>query len=143
MKIVLATGGFDPIHSGHISYLRAARALGDKLIVGLNSDNWLQRKKGSPFMPFDERKIVLQNLEMVDVVTDFDDKDDTATHAIFKVLEKWKMPGDVIIFANGGDRKEHEIPEAKICRELNIEMRDGLGEKIRSSSELIKNNNEN
>ena len=62
MKIVLATGGFDPIHSVHISYLRAARALGDKLIVGLNSDNWLQRKKGSPFMPFDERKIVLQNL---------------------------------------------------------------------------------
>ena len=68
MKVVLVTGGFDPLHSGHISYFEEAKKLGDKLVVGLNSDEWLTRKKGLPFMPLKERKIIVQNLKMVDEV---------------------------------------------------------------------------
>ena len=112
MKIVLATGGFDPLHSGHLSYLKAARDYGDKLVVGLNSDAWLSRKKGRPFMSFTERKAVLENLKMVDSVISFNDDDDTATRAIFKTLEMRNDPRDSIVFVNGGDRGKDNIPES-------------------------------
>ena len=73
MKVVLVTGGFDPLHSGHIEYFKAASKLGDKLIVGLNSDQWLSNKKGKPFMPLEERRAVVENLKMVDEVMTWDD----------------------------------------------------------------------
>ena len=75
MKIVVVTGGFDPIHSGHISYLNHAKHLGDRLVVGLNSDPWLERKKGRAFMPWHERMAILGNLHMVDEVIKFNDDD--------------------------------------------------------------------
>ena len=82
MKIVIVTGGFDPLHSGHIAYFEAARALGDRLVVGLNSDAWLTRKKGRPFMPMAERRAIIENLRMVDKVIEFDDADNTSIDAI-------------------------------------------------------------
>ena len=84
--IVLVTGGFDPLHSGHIAYFKAAKSLGNKLIVGLNSDEWLTRKKGKPFMPFNERIEIINELSVVDEVISFDDSDDTACGAIYKTL---------------------------------------------------------
>ena len=109
MKVVLVTGGFDPVHSGHISYLNHAEHLGDFLVVGLNSDDWLTRKKGRPFMSWRERMVVLDNLHMTDLVIDFDDADGTAIDAIRKVKEMF--PEDEIVFGNGGDRTKDNIPE--------------------------------
>ena len=111
MKIVIVTGGFDPLHSGHISYLNHADHLGDHVVVGLNSDEWLTRKKGRPFMPWRERMVVLDNLHMVGEVIEFDDSDGTACDAIRQVQAKY--PNDEIIFANGGDRTANNIPEMK------------------------------
>ena len=113
-KIVLVTGGFDPLHSGHIEYLKCAKNLGDTLIVGLNSDDWLTRKKGKPFMSWYEREQVLRNLEMVDNVFPFDDHDDTAIEAIYKVKNLFKQSD--VIFANGGDRNEESTPEAEVFK---------------------------
>ncbi|MEK9696630.1 MAG: adenylyltransferase/cytidyltransferase family protein [Candidatus Poseidoniales archaeon] len=113
MKYVLVTGGFDPIHSGHLSYFRAAAKLGDKLIVGLNSDDWLERKKGRPFMPFDERAEIIENLKMVDEVIYFDDSVDHngASSAIFKLRATVIGDKDELIVANGGDRVDGKVPE--------------------------------
>jgi cytidyltransferase-like protein len=112
MKIVLVTGGFDPLHSGHIEYFKEARQLGDKLIVGLNSDDWLARKKGRAFMPGYERSAIIENLKMVDGVILFNDDDNTASEAIKNVKQLY--PNDQIIFANGGDRNAGNIPEMLI-----------------------------
>lgn len=111
-KIVLITGGFDPIHSGHISYIRAARALGDVLIVGVNSDAWLERKKGKAFLPSEERMAIMGELRSIDVLISFDDSDGTAVDAIKRVLEIY--PKDEVIFANGGDRTLDNIPEMSV-----------------------------
>ena len=109
--------------------------LGDKLIVALNSDEWLENKKGKFFMPFSERKIILENINYVDEVIDFeDDQQGSAINAIEKV--KSLYPNDQILFANGGDRSTGEVPESVVCKKHEIEMIDGLGEKIRSSSKL-------
>ena len=85
-KIVLVTGGFDPLHSGHIEYFNSAKKLGDELYVGLNSDDWLIRKKGKPFLPFEERLKIIENLQMVDGTVSFDDSDGSSCGAIFKLL---------------------------------------------------------
>lgn len=108
-KIVLITGGFDPLHSGHIAYFKAAKSLGDKLVVGVNSDQWLTQKKGRSFMPIFERINIIRNLEMVDDCVVFNDSDGSAIDAIknLKIL----YPNDDIIFANGGDRTKENIPE--------------------------------
>jgi cytidyltransferase-like protein len=111
MKVVLVTGGFDPLHSGHIEYFKEAKKLGDKLVVAVNSDAWLTRKKGRPFMPFEERIKIIEALEVVDQTTYVmsDDKNDDAGGAIFHTLA---THGNIeIIFANGGDRKEGNVPE--------------------------------
>ena len=104
------TGGFDPIHSGHLAYFKAAKQLGNKLIVGVNSDEWLTRKKGKAFMPFDERIEIIKGLSVVDDVISFDDSDDTACGAIYKTLATHGS-GTKVIFANGGDRTDANIPE--------------------------------
>jgi len=135
MNIVLATGGFDPLHSGHISYLNHADHLGDWLVVGLNSDAWLTQKKGRPFMTWYERMTVLDNLHMVDRVIEFDDSDGTACHAIQQV--KKMFPGEKIIFANGGDRTKDNIPEMKFD---DVKFVFGVGgeDKKNSSSDILK-----
>jgi D-beta-D-heptose 7-phosphate kinase/D-beta-D-heptose 1-phosphate adenosyltransferase len=109
IDVVLVTGGFDPLHSGHIEYFKAARQLGDKLIVGINSDQWLIRKKGKPFMPITERVSVVENLRMVDHCLLYNDDDNSSIEAIKNVRQLY--PDAHIIFANGGDRTKDNIPE--------------------------------
>jgi cytidyltransferase-like protein len=109
MKIVLVTGGFYPLHSGHIEYFKAAKQLGNLLIVGINSDAWLARKKGRAFMPASERKAIIENLYQVHKVIEFNDDDGSAIDAIRRVKEMF--PRDKVIFANGGDRTKDNIPE--------------------------------
>ena len=103
IRISVVSGGFDPIHSGHIEYFKAAKKLGEKLVVALNSDQWLINKKGKYFMPFEERKIIIENLSVVDEVIDFeDDEIGSATNALIKLKKSY--PNSEIIFCNGGDR---------------------------------------
>ena len=128
-KIVVASGYFDPLHVGHIEYLEMAKNLGDKLIVIINNDEQAKLKKGSHFMSDQERAKIIKSLKPVDEVFISIDKDST----VCKSLEFLKPD----IFAKGGDRFSSEIPEAKVRRELNIKIIDGLGEKIQSSSWLI------
>ena len=137
MKIVLCTGGFDPLHSGHIEYLKAARELGDKLIVGINSDSWLGRKKGRAFMPAGERIDIVQNLKVVDHCILFNDNDDSAIEAIKNV--RMLYPSADIIFANGGDRTNTNIPEMQL-EDIRIEFVFGVGgtNKANSSSWLLE-----
>jgi len=117
MDVVLVTGGFDPLHSGHLAYFKAAKKLGDKLVVGINSDEWLTRKKGRPFMPFEERAEIIKGLSIVDQIISFDDTDDTACGAIYKILA---THGDIkVIFANGGDRTDANIPEMATYGDLH------------------------
>jgi cytidyltransferase-like protein len=135
MKIVIVTGGFDPIHSGHIAYLKAASQLGDILVVGLNSDAWLQRKKGAAFMPWDERYAVVSKIKYVTQTTYWDDSDGSA----IKLLEELKAqyPNDEIIFANGGDRTRDNIPEMSVT---GVEFVFGVGgeNKANSSSWILQ-----
>ena len=138
MKLVLVTGGFDPLHSGHIEYFKEAKKLGDKLVVGLNSDEWLTRKKGRPFMPFRERLALIKEMTIVDDVISFDDSDDSACGAIYKTLA---TNGSVhIIFANGGDRTDANIPEMTTYADAhNVEFVFGVGgdNKMNSSSWIL------
>ncbi|BCU93665.1 MAG: hypothetical protein CM15mV2_2950 [uncultured marine virus] len=107
MKVVIVSGGFDPIHSGHIAHFKAAKELGDILIVGCNSDEWLTRKKGKPFMPINERMCIIKELKMVDSCVSFNDDNDSSIDLINKTLELF----DDVLFANGGDRTKDNIPE--------------------------------
>ena len=138
MKVVLVTGGFDPLHSGHISYFKEAKKLGDKLVVGLNSDEWLTRKKGKPFMPIKERVEIIRNLKMVDDVLTWEDNDDSASGAIFKLMATSGYNCD-IVFANGGDRTQNNIPEMKLWSD-KVEFVFGVGgsHKQNSSSWILE-----
>jgi cytidyltransferase-like protein len=139
MKIVLVTGGFDPLHSGHIEYFNAAKELGDKLIVGINSDEWLARKKGQPFMPWQERAAIVANLQVIDRVINFDDSDNSAKDAIRKARSIF--PNHEIIFANGGDRTKDNIPEMDLLTEyLNLRFVFAVGgeNKLNSSSWILR-----
>lgn len=138
-RIVLITGGFDPLHSGHIAYINAARELGDSLIVGVNSDEWLRRKKGQEFMPWEERATIIAALHNVDRVINFDDSDNSAKDAIRKV--RAIHPTAQIIFANGGDRTKENIPEMDLLNEmLHLEFVFGVGgeNKMNSSSWILQ-----
>ena len=128
MKTVAISGYFDPIHVGHLEYIKEARKLGDKLIVIVNNNHQCILKKGKPFMDENDRVLITSCLKDVDDVFLSVDKDET----VCKSLEQIKPD----IFANGGDRKNYEIPESTICKKYNIQIIDGLGEKIRSSSDL-------
>lgn len=134
MKVVLVTGGFDPLHSGHIEYFNAAKSLGDILVVGVNSDSWLSRKKGKPFMTIDERVTVIQNLKMVDHCILFNDNDNTAIEAINNI--KMLYPESEIIFANGGDRTETNIPEM-VFNDVKFVFGVGGTDKKNSSSWIL------
>ena len=128
MKTVAISGYFDPIHVGHLEYIKEARKLGEKLIVIVNNNHQCILKKGKPFMDENDRVLITSSLKDVDDVFLSIDKDKT----VCKSLEQIKPD----IFANGGDRKNYEIPESTICKKYNIQIIDGLGEKIRSSSDL-------
>lgn len=138
-RIVLITGGFDPLHSGHIAYIKAARELGDALIVGVNSDAWLRRKKGHEFMPWEERATIISALHDVDRVINFNDSDNSAKDAIRKV--RAIHPNAYIIFANGGDRTKENIPEMDLLQEmLHLDFVFGVGgeDKKNSSSWILQ-----
>ena len=129
-KTIMVSGGFDPPHIGHIRMFKEASKWG-KVIVALNSDEWLMRKKGYVFMSFKERKEIISEFASVEYVMDFDDSDGTACHAIAS------MKPDA--FANGGDRKKNNTPEMDLCDELGIQMLWGIGgqDKPQSSSWLV------
>ena len=137
MKIVVVSGGFDPIHSGHIAYLEEAKKLGDKLIVALNSDDWLIKKKGKFFMPFAEREIILKNLKPVDDVISFEDD---ALGSCIDALNKTKLkyPDEEILFCNGGDRNKENIPEMEVS-DVTFHFEVGGEDKKNSSSWILKN----
>ena len=140
MKKVLVTGGFDPLHSGHIEYFKEAKKLGHKLIVGVNSDEWLTRKKGRPFLPLEERVAIINELKVVDQVITFNDNDDTACHAIFYMLST-SGSNDQLIFANGGDRGNSNTPEYNMYKDTNgVTFKWGVGgdDKKNSSSWILK-----
>jgi D-beta-D-heptose 7-phosphate kinase/D-beta-D-heptose 1-phosphate adenosyltransferase len=135
-KVVMVSGGFDPIHIGHVRYMKEAKRLGDTLIVVINNDNWLRLKKGSEFMPEHERKEIIEALSCVDEVIISSHVCGTPDMSVCEEIRKIKPD----IFANGGDRFADNIPEFKVCNELGIEMvfNVGKGGKIRSSSLLLK-----
>ena len=136
-SIIVLSGGFDPVHKGHLRMFREASWLGHQVIVGLNSDEWLTRKKGKPFMNFEERKEILEGFKYVNQVLPFDDSDDTANDLIFKVCKLYNKEDLNIYFANGGDRKKENVPELDVCKNLNVVMLWGIGGgKIQSSSWL-------
>lgn len=137
-KVVVITGGFDPIHSGHLDYIKAASELGDILVVGVNSDEWLIRKKGRSFMSFEERVEIIQSLKEVDYAIPFDDRDDTGKDAI--IWARKAFSDAAIIFANGGDRTESNIPEMELdFVDDNIMFAFEVGgSKINSSSHLLQ-----
>ena len=141
-NIVLVSGGFDPLHSGHIAYINAARKLGDVLVVGLNSDAWLIRKKGKYFLPYAERECIIENISAVDFVVQFNDDDGTASDLITCAREMF--PDDHLIMANGGDRTSDNIPEMGY-EDNDLEFMFGVGgeDKKNSSSWILKKWNSN
>ena len=126
MKIVAISGYFDPLHVGHLEYIKLAKKFGDKLVVIVNNDYQSKLKKGKSFMSESDRLEIVKSIIWVDDAIISIDKDGT----VCKSIEFIKPD----IFANGGDRKNKEIPESKICNKLGIKIIDGIGKKIRSSS---------
>ena len=128
MKKVAISGYFDPIHVGHLEYIELSKKLGDYLIVIVNNNHQCMLKKGKPFMDEKDRIKIVEAIEWVDEVFLSIDMDKT----VCKSLEAIKPN----IFTNGGDRTNEEIPESMVCKKYGIEILDGLGKKIRSSSDL-------
>ena len=135
-KVSLVTGGFDPIHSGHIAYFERAKDLSDYLVVGLNTNEWLTRKKGQYFLPWIERAEIIRHLDMVDAVVSWEDDDDSACGAIAKCLEI----SEKVIFWNGGDRIKTNTPEITgYGDDPRVEFKFAIGgdDKMNSSSWIL------
>lgn len=135
-KIVITSGYFDPIHEGHIEYLQLSKALGDKLIVIVNTDKQAFLKKGFSFMSQESRMKILKSIRYVDDAILSIDNDGSVSQTLILLAKKYKH--NILIFAKGGDRFTYEIPESAICKKHQIKIVDGVGEKIQSSSNLIK-----
>ncbi len=136
-KISIVSGGFDPIHVGHIELFNRAREISDALFVVLNSDEFLIEKKGKPFMVGKERKIIIENLQMVDLVIPSIDEDQTVCATLRKLATLRDAVDSELYFCNGGDRTNGEnTPEHKVCEEVGIHTVYGLGDKVQSSSWL-------
>jgi cytidyltransferase-like protein len=138
-RIVICSGGFDPLHSGHIAYFKAAKRLGDVLVVAVNSDEWLTRKKGQPFMSLSERINIVMELAVVDQVITFDDSSGDASDAIAQVLAH-APDNDTVVFANGGDRSNTNTPEQhNYAHNSRVEFAWGVGgeDKKNSSSWIL------
>ena len=137
-KVVMVSGGFDPVHIGHVRLFEEAKKLGDELVVVINNDNWLKFKKGYTFMSDTDRKEIIESFRPVDKVILTAHKSNTEDITVCRELELIRPH----IFANGGDRKENvPVPEYEVCARLGIQMvfNVGHGGKVRSSSELVKN----
>jgi len=136
--IAIVSGGFDPIHPGHIMMMEECKKFSDYLIVGLNSDVWLTRKKGNFFMNMKHRSYVVSRLKVVDETMEFNDDDNSASDLLKKVVEKY--PGTKVVFANGGDRSDpSKVRELEVAEKLKIELKFGVGgsHKESSSSDLL------
>ena len=138
-KYYIVSGGFDPIHEGHIAMIKASKERSDGVILLLNSDEWLCRKKGKNFMNFNTRRVICENLKGVICVLSFDDSDNSACDGIRKAREQY--PDAELIFANGGDRTKENIPEEPACQECNVSLEFGVGgeNKANSSSWILAN----
>ena len=138
-KYYIVSGGFDPIHEGHIAMIKSSAERSDGVILLLNSDDWLCRKKGKNFMNFNTRRIICENLKGVIDVLPFDDADNSACDGIKRVREAY--PDAELVFANGGDRTKDNIPESVVCGECNVSLEFGVGgeNKANSSSWILKN----
>jgi len=137
--LVIASGYFNPVHKGHIEYLTKSKELGDKLFVIVNNDKQREMKGSKQFMNEDERKLVIETLKPVDwAVVAVDTENRQVDKSIKLIHELYKDEFQNFIFSNGGDQTEQTIAEDKICNELGIKMVFGLGDKIQSSSWLLK-----
>ena len=137
--LVIASGYFNPVHKGHIDYLTQSKQLGDKLFVIVNNDTQREMKGSKEFMNEEERKLIIQTLKPVDwAVVSIETKNRLVDKSIKLIHELYKDEFDNFIFSNGGDQTEHTIVEGDMCRELGIKMVFGLGNKIQSSSWLLK-----
>ena len=135
-KVSLVTGGFDPIHSGHISYFKRAKDLSNYLVAGLNTEEWLTRKKGQYFQSWKERAEIIRHLDMVDAVISYDDSDESSCEGIAKCLDI----AQTVIFCNGGDRGKTNTPElVKYENDARVEFKFGIGgdDKMNSSSWIL------
>ena len=149
-KVILISGGFDPVHKGHIECINNAKELADEVWIGLNNDKWLRRKKGKVFMDEKERAFVMSNLKNVDwvyIMNPQDHLDDTAIDFIEAARRKFMrdnsstLPKGVMAFGNGGDRTQTTTPENDVCNTFGIDSVWGLGEKVQSSSWLLEKYN--
>lgn len=136
-KIVCISGYFDPLHVGHLEYIQNSKALGDYLVVIVNNDHQATLKKGAPFMPGIERVKIIESIRGVDKVVYSIDTDRTVCQTLANLEPRPHF------FCNGGDQFNNNIPEAPICQQLGIELVDGLGNKIQSSSWLISGGKSN
>ena len=134
MKTIIVSGYFDPIHVGHLEMIKLARELGDELVVIVNNDVQAKIKKGKAFMREEDRLQIVRAIRYVDAAFISLDENKTVCKSLKKIRKT--HPENELVFANGGDRTGGEVPEAKICKKFKIKMVDGLGDKIRSSSEL-------
>ena len=137
-SIVIVSGYFNPLHKGHIEYFENARALGDKLWVIVNSDLQRELKGSKAFQDQEERLKIVKSLRLVNKAIISIDEDRTVIKSIAKLVTKSKSMHRQFIFANGGDQNNDTIPEAEICRQLGVQLMDGLGNKIQSSSWLLE-----
>ena len=129
-KVIIVSGGFDPIHIGHVRMIRHASEYGDVVVVA-NSDDWLMRKKGYIFMPFEQRCEIIEGFECVTATTHVDDSDNTVCEALQRIQPSY--------FANGGDRKTDNTPEMDVCDAVGIELLWAVGGgKVQSSSTLVE-----
>tara|TARA_B110001454_G_C12651209_1_gene405487 strand:+ start:628 stop:1104 length:477 start_codon:yes stop_codon:yes gene_type:complete len=141
MKLSIVSGGFDPVHVGHIECFEKAKSLADHLFVIVNDDEFLKRKKGKAFMGMRERMTVVQAFQQVTMVLKSQDEDDTVCKTLEWIHRGFKDRYDEIMFCNGGDRTaDGDKPEHKLCSKLGIKPVYGLGDKIQSSSWLISGN---
>jgi D-beta-D-heptose 7-phosphate kinase/D-beta-D-heptose 1-phosphate adenosyltransferase len=137
--LVIASGYFNPVHKGHVEYLTRSKALGDKLFVIVNNDIQREMKGSKEFMNEEERKLIIETLKPVDwAVVSIETENRLVDKSIKLIHELYKDEFDNFIFSNGGDQTEHTIVEGDMCRELGIKMVFGLGNKIQSSSWLLK-----
>ena len=135
--LVIVSGYFNPVHKGHIEYLTRSKELGDFLYVIVNNDYQRELKGSKPFMMADERKLIIESLKVVDAVMVAVDTEKTVNESIKFIMNEIGSQFSKILFANGGDQNRNTVGEAKLCEELGIELADGLGDKIQSSSWLL------
>ena len=137
-KIIVTSGYFNPLHKGHIDYFNKARSRGDLLFVIVNNDTQRKLKSAKEFMDHDERLLIIKELRIVDKAILSIDKDRTVCNTLKKIHNEFSDKYE-IFFANGGDQNNDTIPEIKVCKKFGIKLIDGLGDKIQSSSWILKN----